>query len=370
MRRKLKTASILLALVMALSVTAMAASYSDTKGHWGEKAINEWSDYGVIQGSNGLFRPNDAITRAELAKILSFTLKLEEKAANTFTDLPSAWYTDDVLKCVAAGIMKGDGNGTIRPTASITREEAFVMVGRALKIQEDTSPDFSKFTDGDKISSWARGYLSQLASLGYINGVGANLMSPRTNINRASVVTILSNAIAQYIYTDGAKVTLSGDDNGIVVVAAKNVTLSGIAKGPVLVAQGAAQSDITFIGTAGKVHIVGDGVKVITENATVLSLIFEGKNGQLKKDEGSLIASTQGTFTNIEIPSQPDTPAQPDTPVVPDEPETPDTPVVPDEPETPDTPVVPETPEIPITPTNPGGGLIEEEGGGIWTPLG
>ena len=80
-KRTLKAASLILALIMALSVSAMAASYSDTKGHWGEQAINEWSDYGVIQGSNGLFRPNDAITRAELAKILSFTLKLEEKAA-------------------------------------------------------------------------------------------------------------------------------------------------------------------------------------------------------------------------------------------------------------------------------------------------
>ena len=344
-----------LMLALAISTSVLAVSYSDTKGHWAEAAINEWSGYGIIQGSGGVFRPNDAITRAELAKILSFTLKLTEKAENTFTDLPNAWYTDDVLKCVAAGIMKGDGNGTIRPTASITREEAFVMVGRALRIVEDSSPDLSAFTDGNKVSSWAKGYLSQLVTLGYVNGVGNDLMAPRTNINRASVVTILSKAVAQYIYTDGTSLQLSGKDGGIILIAAKNVTLSGTATGPVLVAQGAQGGELKLTGTAGKVDIVADNVKVIAENAKILSLIFGGEGGLLKKEGTTVITSIQGSFANIENPTVPD---KPDTPIVPDEP---DTPTVPDE------PPAPETPEIPIFPSNPGGNTWTDSDGDTWT---
>ena len=227
--RKTCLTAILLALILSLMLSSFAASYSDTTGHWGEKAIGEWSDYGVVQGSEGKFRPNDPITRAELAKILSYTLKLQNVAVNTFTDLPNSWYTTDVLKCVAAGIMQGDGNGTIRPTAPITREEAFVMVGRALRIQQDENPDLAKFADGNYVSSWAKGYISQLVALGYIQGVGANQMQPKTNINRASVVTILSNAISEYVYKDGAVVNLTGDDTGIVLVVAKNVKISAMA---------------------------------------------------------------------------------------------------------------------------------------------
>jgi hypothetical protein len=360
-KRILYFASVVLVIAVVISLSVFAVSYSDTKGHWGEAAINEWSSYGVIQGANGKFRPNDAITRAELAKILSFTLKLTEKANNTFTDLPDAWYTEDVLKCVAAGIMKGDGNGTIRPTASITREEAFVMVGRALKIQEDTNPDLSKFTDGAKVSSWAKGYLSQLVSLGYINGMGENMMAPRTNINRASVVTILSNAIANYVYTDGAKVSLGGNDGGIVVIAAKNVTLSGTARGPILVAEGAANGDLKLTGNAGKVEITADNVKVTVENATVLTIAFGGKGGKLEKIGTGLVVSTSGSYENIEN-TPPVVPDIPETPTLPQEPVVPETPDVPDE------PVVPETPEVPLNPSNPGsGGFIED--GGIWTPL-
>ncbi|MBR2473351.1 MAG: S-layer homology domain-containing protein [Clostridia bacterium] len=364
----LRVAASLLALVLALSVSAFAVSYSDTSGHWGEKAIKEWSDYGIVQGSDGKFRPNDPITRAELAKILSYTLKLEKAAANTFIDLPNAWYTADVLKCVAAGIMQGDGNGTIRPTAPITREEAFVMVGRALKIEQDTNPDLTKFTDGSSVSTWARGYISQLVALGYIQGVGANQMQPKTNINRASVVTILSNAIAQYVYKDGTAVTLSGNDSGIVLVVAKNVRISGTAKGPMLIGQGAKGGSITLAGIVGKAEVAADDVTINTENAQILNIVFKGQGGKLKMDSSSVVVKTEGTFEKIapQTPVVPSTPTQPDTPTIPDEPDTPDTP---DEPDIPDTPPVPETPEIPITPSNPGGGLIED-GGGLWTPLG
>ena len=44
--------------------------YTDVDGHWAAEAIYKWSDYGVIKGNNGLFRPSDFITRAEMACIL------------------------------------------------------------------------------------------------------------------------------------------------------------------------------------------------------------------------------------------------------------------------------------------------------------
>ena len=67
---KRKILALLLALVMVVSVlpvTAAAAGYQDTNGHWAEEAIERWSDHGIIQGNNGKFNPDGALTRAHMA---------------------------------------------------------------------------------------------------------------------------------------------------------------------------------------------------------------------------------------------------------------------------------------------------------------
>lgn len=65
--------SVVLAIAMVLTTIGMvavsAAEYGDTAGHWAESYINTWSDNGVIQGDNGSFRPDDAISRAEVAQV-------------------------------------------------------------------------------------------------------------------------------------------------------------------------------------------------------------------------------------------------------------------------------------------------------------
>ena len=64
---KRKAFSLILALAMAVSLftvgaSAASLSYSDTAGHWAESAIERWSGYGIVQGSNGRFDPNGRLT--------------------------------------------------------------------------------------------------------------------------------------------------------------------------------------------------------------------------------------------------------------------------------------------------------------------
>lgn len=92
------------------------ARYEDTSGHWAESAIDTWSEYGIIKGYAGVFRPGDMITRGEMATVLDRLLQLQTKAENSFADLGESWYTDAVLRCVAAGILQGDGVN-VRPNA-------------------------------------------------------------------------------------------------------------------------------------------------------------------------------------------------------------------------------------------------------------
>lgn len=68
-----RTLALVLAVAMVLTTFGMtvvsAAQYNDTEGHWAASYIDTWSGYGVIQGDGGYFRPDDAITRAEVAQV-------------------------------------------------------------------------------------------------------------------------------------------------------------------------------------------------------------------------------------------------------------------------------------------------------------
>ena len=127
---KRKALSLILAFAMAVSLFTVGASaaeptYGDTAGHWAEASIERWSGYGIIQGSNGKFDPDGQLTCAQLATILARLLKLPAAKDAGFIDNPAdAWYYDAINRCAAAGILKGNGDGTVTPNASITRERA------------------------------------------------------------------------------------------------------------------------------------------------------------------------------------------------------------------------------------------------------
>ena len=148
---KKKIISLFLAAVLAVSAVS-AASFSDTDGHWAERAIERWSGYGVINGWNGKFMPDNKITRGEMAVILDKIMGYRTAAQNSFHDLPEGmFYTLPILKANAAGAMQGDGQGGVRPTANITRQEAAVLIANAFSM--GTSRSKLSFSDTASIAS-------------------------------------------------------------------------------------------------------------------------------------------------------------------------------------------------------------------------
>ena len=157
MKRKLL--SIFLAFAMSVSLLTVGASaveptYGDIAGHWAEASIERWSGHGIIQGNNGKFNPNGQLTCAHFAAILARLLKLPAAKDAGFSDnTPDAWHYDAINRCAAAGILKGNLNGTVTPNAPITRERAMVMLGRALGIEPIETPDLTQFTDAEEIDA-------------------------------------------------------------------------------------------------------------------------------------------------------------------------------------------------------------------------
>ena len=120
-------------------------------------------------------------------------------AATTYTDVPAdASYAEAVANLTAIGIVEGDGNGTFRPDDKITRAEVAAMVVRAMA-QNDaaiSSKGTTNFTDVSA-DNWASGYIN-VASRGtgaFINGMGDGTFEPDSNVTYAQIVKMVVAAI-------------------------------------------------------------------------------------------------------------------------------------------------------------------------------
>ena len=115
-------------------------SFKDVlSNRWSYDAI-EWANKANIITANaeGVFNPNQALIRADMAVMLVKADELTEMAENTFSDLDDHEACDDILKAVKAGIFTGYPDGSFKPNGSTTRNEAVTALVRYLLGQEPT----------------------------------------------------------------------------------------------------------------------------------------------------------------------------------------------------------------------------------------
>ncbi len=117
-------------------------SYSDIKdGAWCCRAVATLTNAGVINGyTDGTFRPNAPITRAELATIIARFAKLDVNT-KTFSDITGHWAQKNIELAVGNGWINGYEDGTFRPNNNITRAETFAMINRVLDRQTESVSD-------------------------------------------------------------------------------------------------------------------------------------------------------------------------------------------------------------------------------------
>jgi len=143
----------------------------DLQGHWAQREIMTLAAAGIVSGSNGKFKPESAVTRAEFIKLLVAAKGLEpvnpERA--TFSDVPArAWHYGYVEAAAKAGIIKGE-KGKFFPEKLITREEMAVMVMRSLNMG-DADESVLDFKDNNKIAPWAKEAVALAVEMGFLNG--------------------------------------------------------------------------------------------------------------------------------------------------------------------------------------------------------
>lgn len=118
------------------------SSFSDIKdGAWCCRAVSTLTNMGIIKGyTDGTFQPNKSITRAELATIIARFAKLDVNT-KTFSDINGHWAQKNIELAAGNGWINGYEDGTFRPNNNITRAETFAMINRVLDRQTESVSD-------------------------------------------------------------------------------------------------------------------------------------------------------------------------------------------------------------------------------------
>ena len=128
--------------------TTTAGSFTDVKaGMWCNRAIATLTNMGIIKGyTDGSFQPNKSITRAELATIIARFAKLDVNT-KTFSDINGHWAQKNIELAAGNGWINGYEDGTFRPNNNITRAETFAMINRVLDRQTESVSDLLPTSD-------------------------------------------------------------------------------------------------------------------------------------------------------------------------------------------------------------------------------
>lgn len=269
--------SLFLAMAMSLGVvsTAFAASDSDfpdlDRKAWYLNAIEAAVDNDLLRGDDrGLMRPNDHLTRAEMAAVINRAFGTYKKTdISRFQDVkPTAWYYDDVRMAVQMGTYVGTSASTMAPDTNITRQEAMTVVARALQLdtEEYEAIHITNFRDYATVSSWALPYVKAMVGADYIHGNEKGELAPKDYITRAEFAQIFHNIIKKYIVTEG---TYTEDYQGNLLIRTDDVTLKNMTiDGDLIIGCGAADGTVTLdnVDVTGRVVVWGGGTEAVYMN--------------------------------------------------------------------------------------------------------
>jgi hypothetical protein len=177
-------------------------TFNDVEQHWSKDAVNNMGSRMVINGAgNGLFLPNQDITRAEFAAIIVRGLGLPAtRGAQSFSDVSkNDWYADVIYTAHAYGLIAGFDDGSFRPNDKITREQAMVMVSKAMKLtklqgaadQAEADRKLRVFADAASASEWARGGIADSVAAGIVTGRQTDQLAPQAFITKAEAATVM-----------------------------------------------------------------------------------------------------------------------------------------------------------------------------------
>ncbi len=174
----------------------------DIDGHWSEIYIRRLCELKVMEGyTDGTFRPNQQITRAELTKMADVAAKIQQDfgcydddCGMPFIDTRRTWYIGWVRSAWMRGIVQGVTYNQFRPNDSTTREQATKIILAAFKYQP-LSVSYSFFND---VKGWSVGWIELAHQFGIVQGIGNGNFDPYRPVTRGEAAKIIAKTIEFY----------------------------------------------------------------------------------------------------------------------------------------------------------------------------
>lgn len=178
-------------------IASSAAGFSDVTKPEYKTAIDALAEAGILNGyENGTFKPENKVTRGEVAKVITLIRHLEEGTKTPFKDVKDGyWSTQYINSLYAAKLVNGYEDGTFKPEGNVTRAEFAKLVVDAygLTLTNAATP----FTDV-KAGNWATPYIQTAYANGLIKGVTASKFDPSAPIKRGDLAILLHRADSKF----------------------------------------------------------------------------------------------------------------------------------------------------------------------------
>ncbi len=275
-----------------IGLEAFGQSFNDIESHWAKAEIEEWSEKGLINGySNGTFKPNDNITRAEFITLVNNVIYIQGEEEISFEDIDgSEWYYKELKKAMFGEYIGGYEDNTFRANDNITRQEVAVILKNLVQLNTSEEDSLEKFVDTENTPNWSRTALTLAVQKGYLTGYKDNTMKASNYITRAESVKVLSNVFGK-VYNESGTYGPAVDEEvlevkGNVTVSVEDVTLQNmVIDGDLYLAEGIDEGDVTLdnITVLGETIVKGGGENsIIIKNSSLSNLFIIKKDGEIR----------------------------------------------------------------------------------------
>ena len=180
----------------------VAFEFTDMRGHWASEYVKELYEAGIVTGvTDTEFGPSLSMKRGDFVLMLYRAAGQPAVSGSAgFEDVAAdAYYADAVAWAVANGITEGKGEGTFAPDDTLTRQEGFTFLYRALDVLgadfvEGDTALLDSFADGASVAEWARSATATLIANGVVEGSESGL-NPAGSLTRAEMAKMLASVV-------------------------------------------------------------------------------------------------------------------------------------------------------------------------------
>ncbi|MDD3364831.1 MAG: S-layer homology domain-containing protein, partial [Syntrophomonas sp.] len=305
--RKSTLVSILLVMLFSITMPVFAQNL-DTTGHWAATQVNDFLGKGLIQGyEDGTFKPDNNIARAEFVAVLNRALGLTAKTTIAFSDVSSdVWYAGDIEKAKAAGYISGYEDGTFKPDNLITRVEVAKILSSVLKLRNhEVAAKLNGYQDAGYIPQWGKESLNSAVIEQYFQGYPDNTIRPLNNISRAEAVTVLYQALGTVYNVAGI---YGPEKDPTAITGNVTVTCPGVnirnakIEGNLILTAGVGDGNVQLdnVSVTGRTLISGGGAhSVIIHNSNLNEVLVDKDFGETPR----IVAEGTSVVGNVTLES-------------------------------------------------------------------